>query len=198
MGDKEWLPRAPSKKADWIRSKIRNQLASPRTEGVFPVFSRKSKEKKYVRTFPCQSFCGEASRFPVACPYLISFLGRGSEAIGLPVAGAVFRPQEVERVNRNKRRKRQRTAAPIEVTEGAVKKHISSSEEAEITVRSMVFFASLCWRRCKWTACFCPIHTAFLEGARGNRSLAYKERFPRKYLVFVFSQPRIIIIPPPR
>ena len=24
---------------------------------------------------------------------------------------------------------------------------------------------------------------------RGNRSLAYKERFPRKYLVFVFSQP---------
>ena len=72
---------------------------------------------------------------------------------------------------------------------GAVKKHISSSEEAEITVRSMVFFASLCWRRCKWTACFCPIHTAFLEGARGNRSLAYKEWFPRKYLVFVFSQP---------
>ena len=33
------------------------------------------------------------------------------------------------------------------------------------------------------------IHIAFLEGARGNRSLAYKERLPRKYLVFVFSQP---------
>ena len=37
---------------------------------------------------------------------------------GLPVAGAAFRPQGAPRVNRNKRRKRQRTVAPIEVAEG--------------------------------------------------------------------------------
>ena len=59
---------------------------------------------------------------------------------------------------------------------GAVKKHISSSEEAEITVRSMVFFASLCWRRCKWTACFCPIHTAFLEGGAKRPACQWQER----------------------
>ena len=68
-----------------------------------------------------------------------SFPGRAKRS-GLPAAGAAFRPQEIERVNQNKRR---RTAAPVEAAEGAVKKHVSSSEEAEITVRSMVFFASL-------------------------------------------------------
>ena len=83
---------------------------------------------------------GEASSVPISLFYSSGFLERGSEATGLPAAGAAFRPQEIERVNQNKRR---RTAAPVEAAEGAVKKHVSSSEEAEITVRSMVFFASL-------------------------------------------------------
>ena len=62
--------------------------------------------------------CGEARRFLYASSYPIGFLGGGSETTGLPVAGAAFRPQGAPRVNRNKRRKRQRTVAPIEVAEG--------------------------------------------------------------------------------
>lgn len=47
-------------------------------------------------------------------------------------------------------------------------------------------YASLCWRRCKYTVCFCPTYTAFLERTRGNRSLAHKERFPPQILCFRF------------
>ena len=49
------------------------------------------------------SVSGEASRFLIALFFPIGFLGGGSETTGLPVAGAAFRPQGAERVNRNKR-----------------------------------------------------------------------------------------------
>ncbi len=61
---------------------------------------------------------GEASSVPISLFYSSGFLERGSEATGLPAAGAAFRPQGAPRVTRNKRRKRQRTDAPIEAAEG--------------------------------------------------------------------------------
>ena len=68
----------------------------------------------------------------------------------------------------------------------AVKKLISSNEKAGITARCKFLLAG---GNAGAAACFCPTHTAFLEGTHGNRSLACKERFPRKYFVFVFRSP---------
>ena len=68
----------------------------------------------------------------------------------------------------------------------AVKKLISSNEKAEITAKCNFLFAG---GNAGAAACFCPTHTAFLEGTRGNRSLAYKERFHRRYFIFVFHSP---------
>ena len=94
------------KKADWIGggNKKSAGFSANGTEGGF---------------FHPVSVCWRRSKlFFMSCPYPIGFLGGGSESTGLPVAGAAFRPQGAERVNRNKRGARQRSAAPIEVAEG--------------------------------------------------------------------------------
>ena len=64
----------------------------------------------------------------------------------------------------------------------AVKKLISSNEKAEITAKCNFLFAG----GNAGKDAFFPTHTAFLEEARGNRSVANKERFPRKYFIFAF------------
>ena len=64
------------------------------------------------------SFAGKDASRPPAFVRLIQPSWRGSETTGLPAAGAAFRPQGVERVNRSMRRKRQRTAASMEVAKG--------------------------------------------------------------------------------
>ena len=64
------------------------------------------------------SFTGKDASRPPVFVRLIYPSWRGSETTGLPAAGAAFRPQGVERVNRSMRRKRQRIAASMEVAKG--------------------------------------------------------------------------------
>ena len=64
------------------------------------------------------SFTGKDASRPPAFVRLIQPSWRGSETTGLPAAGAAFRPQGDERVNRSMRRKRQRIAASMEVAKG--------------------------------------------------------------------------------
>lgn len=63
-------------------------------------------------------FAGKDASRPPVFVRLIQPSWRGSETTGLPAAGAAFRPQGDERVNRSMRRKRQRIAASMEVAKG--------------------------------------------------------------------------------
>ena len=115
--------------------------------------------------------CGEARRFLYASSYPIGFLGGGSETTGLPVAGAAFRPQGAPRVNRNKRRKRQRTVAPIEVAEGGNR---SLGRRPASTQKRAAGFGRQ-FKNCTPSA-----------APRGRRS---PERFPR--ILYLFSPSRL-------
>ena len=91
-------------------------MASIKKPACFSACFSANKKACFSVLFPFAG--GEASSVPISLFYSIGFLERGSEATGLPAAGAAFRPQGAPRVTRNKRRKRQRTDAPIEAAEG--------------------------------------------------------------------------------
>ena len=86
------------------------------------------------------------------CPAFIQAAFLGGETTDLPAAGAAFRPQEAPRVNQNKRRKRQRTAAPTEAAEGS----------------GILMSAALCSRKSKRISCFLPLPNRLSWRGRGG------------------------------